>query len=95
MNDGHGQRNGTTLCLLTNLASASNITQDTLSVVLPFIQRLPSVIFLQDNMRPHVSRNVQEFFTHQSELLPWPACSSDACTATDSETTLSATPDQL
>lgn len=47
-------------------------------VVLPYIQRLPSAIFQQDNARPHVARNVQEFFfTHQIELLPWPACSPD------------------
>ncbi|GFX68554.1 hypothetical protein TNCV_1799671 [Trichonephila clavipes] len=27
---------------------------------------------------PNMARNVQElFFTHQTELLPWPACSSD------------------
>ncbi|GFV25722.1 transposable element Tcb2 transposase [Trichonephila clavipes] len=47
-------------------------------VVLPYIQRLPSVIFQQDNAHPHVARNVQGFFfTHQIELLPWPACSPD------------------
>ncbi|GFT37190.1 transposable element Tcb2 transposase [Trichonephila clavipes] len=46
-------------------------------VVFPYIQRLPSVIFQQDNAWPHVARNVQEFlFTHQNELLSsWPACS--------------------
>ncbi|GFS94013.1 transposable element Tcb1 transposase [Trichonephila clavipes] len=45
-------------------------------VVLPYIQRLLSVIFQQDNARPHVARNVQEFFSdHQIELLLWPACS--------------------
>ncbi|GFX41775.1 transposable element Tcb1 transposase [Trichonephila clavipes] len=38
--------------------------------VLPWIQRLPSAIFQQANARPHVARNVQEFFfTHQIELL--------------------------
>ncbi|GFT09294.1 transposable element Tcb1 transposase [Trichonephila clavipes] len=47
-------------------------------VVLPYIQRLPSTIFEQDNARPHMARSVQElFFTHQIELLPWPACSPD------------------
>ncbi|PRD33620.1 UNVERIFIED_CONTAM: tc1a [Trichonephila clavipes] len=31
-----------------------------------------------DNEQPHVARNVQEFFfTHQIELLTWPACSHD------------------
>ncbi|GFY31768.1 transposable element Tcb1 transposase [Trichonephila clavipes] len=30
---------------------------------------------IMDNARPHVARNVQNFFvTHQIELLPWPAC---------------------
>ena len=39
---------------------------------------MPSATFQQDNARPHVARNVQDFFfTHQIELLPWPACSSD------------------
>ncbi|GFV18248.1 transposable element Tcb1 transposase [Trichonephila clavipes] len=37
-------------------------------VVLPYIQSLPSAIFQKDNTRPHVARNVQEFFfTHQIE----------------------------
>ncbi|GFW05864.1 alpha-soluble NSF attachment protein [Trichonephila clavipes] len=46
------------------------------SVVLPYIQRLPSAIFQKDNARPHVARNVQEFFfTHQIKLFPWSACS--------------------
>ncbi|GFT37784.1 transposable element Tc1 transposase [Trichonephila clavipes] len=45
-------------------------------VVLPYIQCLPSTIFQQDNARPHVACNVQEFFlAHLIELLPWPACS--------------------
>ncbi|GFT97434.1 transposable element Tcb1 transposase [Trichonephila clavipes] len=45
-------------------------------VVLSYIHRLPSAIFRQDHTRPHVARNVQEFFfTYQIELLPWPACS--------------------
>ncbi|GFX05416.1 transposable element Tcb1 transposase [Trichonephila clavipes] len=45
-------------------------------VVLAYIQRFPSTIFQQDNMRSHVTRNIQDcFFTHQIELLPWPACS--------------------
>ncbi|GFT06508.1 transposable element Tcb2 transposase [Trichonephila clavipes] len=48
------------------------------SVVLLYIQRLPSAIFQQDNARPHVARNVQEFyFNHLIESLPWPACSPD------------------
>ncbi|GFS79474.1 transposable element Tcb1 transposase [Trichonephila clavipes] len=98
MNSGDGQRNGTTLCLLTNPASACNITivgfefvriagtennQRYISevletVVLPYIQRRPLVIFQQDNKRPQVARNVQQFFfTHLIELIPRPACSPD------------------
>ncbi|GFX55327.1 hypothetical protein TNCV_3968811 [Trichonephila clavipes] len=46
-------------------------------VVLPYNQCLSTAIFQQVNLRPHVARNAQEFFTHQIELLPWPACSSD------------------
>ncbi|GFT06746.1 transposable element Tcb1 transposase [Trichonephila clavipes] len=37
-------------------------------MVLPYIQRLPSAIFEQDNSQPHMTSNVQEFFTHQIEL---------------------------
>ncbi|GFW07707.1 hypothetical protein TNCV_3918401 [Trichonephila clavipes] len=44
---------------------------------LPYIQRLPSAIFQQDNVQPHMTRNVQEFCTHQIELLSSPACSPD------------------
>ncbi|GFW53779.1 transposable element Tcb1 transposase [Trichonephila clavipes] len=47
-------------------------------LVFPYIQRLPSAIFQQDNARLHMVRNVQEFlFTHQTKLLNWPACSTD------------------
>ncbi|GFS83465.1 transposable element Tcb1 transposase [Trichonephila clavipes] len=44
----------------------------------PYIQCLPSAIFQLQSARPHVERNVQEFFfAHPIELLPWPACFSD------------------
>ncbi|GFS49696.1 transposable element Tcb1 transposase [Trichonephila clavipes] len=47
-------------------------------MVLSYIQCSPSALFQQHNARPHVAHNVQEFFfTHQIELLPWPACSLD------------------
>ncbi|GFT17387.1 transposable element Tcb1 transposase [Trichonephila clavipes] len=39
---------------------------------------LVTVIFQQNNARPHVARIVQRFFVnHQIELLPWPARSPD------------------
>ncbi|GFY17049.1 transposable element Tcb1 transposase [Trichonephila clavipes] len=47
-------------------------------VVLSYLQGLASVIFQQDNARPHVARIVQRFFVnHQIELLPWPTRSPD------------------
>ncbi|GFV76292.1 transposable element Tcb1 transposase [Trichonephila clavipes] len=47
-------------------------------VVLPYIQRLLSSIFQQDNARPQRPRNVQDFyFTQGIELLPWPTCHHD------------------
>ncbi|GFU89051.1 membrane-associated tyrosine- and threonine-specific cdc2-inhibitory kinase [Trichonephila clavipes] len=42
------------------------------------IMVLATVIFQQDNVRPHVACIVQRFFiNHQIELLPWPARSLD------------------
>ncbi|GFU32261.1 transposable element Tcb1 transposase [Trichonephila clavipes] len=39
---------------------------------------LATATFQQDNVRPHVARNIQRFFVnHQIELLPWPARSPD------------------
>ncbi|GFY05900.1 hypothetical protein TNCV_4405651 [Trichonephila clavipes] len=47
-------------------------------VVLPYLQGLATAIFGQDNVQPHVARNVQRFFVnHQIELLPWPVRSPD------------------
>ncbi|GFY29830.1 transposable element Tcb1 transposase [Trichonephila clavipes] len=66
------------LRIADTLNSQRCISQVLDPVVFPNIQRLPSAIFQKDNARPHVARNVQEFFlTHQIELLPWPACSLD------------------
>ncbi|GFW68126.1 transposable element Tcb1 transposase [Trichonephila clavipes] len=60
------------------LSSLRYISEMLEPVVLPYIQRLPSAIFQQDNAQPHAARNFQEFFfPHQIELLPWPACSPD------------------
>ncbi|GFV79525.1 transposable element Tcb1 transposase [Trichonephila clavipes] len=47
-------------------------------VVLPYLQRLATALFQQDNARPYVKRIVQKFFVnHWIELLPWPAFSPD------------------
>ncbi|GFV07797.1 transposable element Tcb1 transposase [Trichonephila clavipes] len=43
-------------------------------VDLPYIQRLPSAIFQQDNARPHVARNFQ-VLVYASELYALLACS--------------------
>ncbi|PRD26293.1 UNVERIFIED_CONTAM: tc1a [Trichonephila clavipes] len=60
---------------LVRIAGTLNGQCHTLEVlepgVLPYIQRLPLAISQQDNARPHVALNVQEFFfTHLIELLP-------------------------
>ncbi|KFM64646.1 Transposable element Tcb2 transposase, partial [Stegodyphus mimosarum] len=75
-------------------------------VFLPYLQGLPTVIFQQDNARPHVARIVQGFFVNlQIELLPWPARSPDLSPIEDmwsmvaerltQITSQAATPDQL
>ncbi|GFW07061.1 hypothetical protein TNCV_3692571 [Trichonephila clavipes] len=47
-------------------------------VVLPYPKGLATVIFQQDNARPHEARIDQRYFVnHQIELLPWPARSQD------------------
>ncbi|GFV58280.1 hypothetical protein TNCV_1272421 [Trichonephila clavipes] len=67
MNGGHGQRNIMTLFLLTNPASACNITM----VGFEFGDTV-------DKAQLHVSRSVQEFFLmHHIKLLSSPACSFD------------------
>ncbi|GFW75472.1 transposable element Tcb1 transposase [Trichonephila clavipes] len=59
---------------LVHIASTLNsqryISEVLEHAVLPYIQRLPSTIFQQDNAQLQVSRNVQESFTHQIELHP-------------------------
>ncbi|GFY36526.1 transposable element Tcb1 transposase [Trichonephila clavipes] len=75
-------------------------------MVLSYIQCLPSAIFQQDNARSHVACNVQGFFSsHQIELLPWPACSTNLSPIENTwsmlaqrlarDTPPAATPDQL
>ncbi|GFX10626.1 transposable element Tcb1 transposase [Trichonephila clavipes] len=60
----------TSIRIAGTLNSQRNISEVLEPVVLPYIQRLPSAIFQKGNARPHVARNVQEFFSHQIELLP-------------------------
>ncbi|GFW35908.1 transposable element Tcb1 transposase [Trichonephila clavipes] len=80
------------VCSDDTLNSQRYISEVLEPVVLPYIQSLPSTIFQHDNVRPHVGRSVQEFFfTHQIELLPWPACFPDLAR----DTPPAATPDQL
>ncbi|GFW53103.1 hypothetical protein TNCV_3293521 [Trichonephila clavipes] len=91
MNGGHGLQNGATLCLLKNPASACNIVMvgfefgDSVTALHLrgvrarglLIHSAIAISHISNRiMRPHVGRNVQElFFTHQIDLLPWPACS--------------------
>ncbi|GFU85467.1 transposable element Tcb2 transposase [Trichonephila clavipes] len=42
--------------------------------VLPLTQRLPGVIFQQDNARPHTARVSQDCLRTVTTI-PWPACS--------------------
>ncbi|GFW84222.1 hypothetical protein TNCV_4878851 [Trichonephila clavipes] len=46
-------------------------------VIYPYFQSLTAVSFQQENGRPHVVSNVQDFLSYQITLLPWPACSPD------------------
>ncbi|GFV67368.1 transposable element Tc3 transposase [Trichonephila clavipes] len=46
------------------------------TVVLPYLHRLPSAIYEQNNVRPHLTRTVLDiFFTYPIQLFPWPDCS--------------------
>ncbi|GFX67754.1 DDE_3 domain-containing protein [Trichonephila clavipes] len=42
----------------------------------PFLNGLPGAIFQQDNARPHIARDSQDFLRH-FQTLPWPARSPD------------------
>ncbi|GFW91832.1 transposable element Tcb1 transposase [Trichonephila clavipes] len=71
----------------------------------PGIMGLSTVIFQQDNARPHMTRIDQRFLVnHQIELLPWPARSGSfadrkhvvyCCSTIDQITSPAAIPDQL
>ncbi|GFS95197.1 transposable element Tcb1 transposase [Trichonephila clavipes] len=56
------------VCTLNSQRYISKVLEP---VVLPYLRGLATVIFQQDNARPHVARIVQRFFVnHQIELLP-------------------------
>ncbi|GFY25027.1 transposable element Tcb1 transposase [Trichonephila clavipes] len=64
--------------IASTLKSQRFISEVLEPVVLPYLQGLVTVIFQQDNARPHVTRIVQMFFVnHQIELLPWMVRSPD------------------
>ncbi|GFU81076.1 transposable element Tcb1 transposase [Trichonephila clavipes] len=72
---GIGYYFGTPLVRIAGTLNSQRYISEVLEpVVLPFLQRLATAIFQQDNARPHMTRIVQRFFViHQTELLPWPA----------------------
>ncbi|GFV30605.1 hypothetical protein TNCV_3580371 [Trichonephila clavipes] len=75
MNGGHGQRNEVTLYLLTKPASACNIAMCSSPWSSHTFSACPQPY--SNKAKPHVTRNVQEFLTHQIKLPPSPACSSN------------------
>ncbi|GFV77896.1 transposable element Tcb1 transposase [Trichonephila clavipes] len=76
---GIGYHSRTPLVRITGTLNSQRYISEVLEpVVLPNLQGLATIIFQQDNARPHVPRIVQRFFVnHQIELLPWPARSPD------------------
>ncbi|GFV60605.1 transposable element Tcb1 transposase [Trichonephila clavipes] len=62
---------------LVRIACTLNSQRYISDASLPYIQRLPSAIFQQDNARPHVECNAQFFLTHGIEYISWPTCSPD------------------
>lgn len=66
------------LRIVGNLNSNRYIGEVLEPEVVPFLQGIPGAIFQQDNARPHVARNVQDFFSAEHiQLLPWPPYSPD------------------
>ncbi|GFW17488.1 transposable element Tcb1 transposase [Trichonephila clavipes] len=76
---GIGYHSRTPLVRIAGTLNSQHYISEVLEpVVLPYLQGLTTVIFQQDNVRPHVAYIVQRFFVnHQIELLPWPARSLD------------------
>ncbi|GFS99398.1 transposable element Tcb1 transposase [Trichonephila clavipes] len=63
---------------LVRIAGTLNSQQVLEPVVLSYVQGLATALFQQDNVQSHVTRIFQRLFVnHQTELLPWPACSPD------------------
>ncbi|GFX50004.1 transposable element Tcb1 transposase [Trichonephila clavipes] len=76
---GIGYHSRTPLVRIAGTLNSQRYISDVLDpVVLLYLQSLATVIFQQDNARPHVACIVQRFFVnYQIELLPWPAHSPD------------------
>ncbi|GFT43533.1 transposable element Tcb1 transposase [Trichonephila clavipes] len=63
--DGIGYHSHTPLVGIAGTLNSQRYNSEELQpVVLPFLQDLATVIFQQDNARPHVSRIVQTFFVN-------------------------------
>ena len=61
-----------------NLTAAQYINQIVNPYVLPFVNRNPGTIFMQDGARPHIARvTVQQLNDNNVEILPWPSKSPD------------------
>ncbi|GFU74504.1 hypothetical protein TNCV_4145291 [Trichonephila clavipes] len=75
--DGQIQTNYATQSALTKLENGQRFIFEMLEpVTIPYIQRYLLAVFQQDNELLYVAHIVQEFFTHNIELLPWPGYSS-------------------
>ena len=70
----------TEMVILNGNLNAIGYINDILQpVVVPFVERHPNTIFMDDNARPHRARVVRQFLEeHNIERMdPWPACSPD------------------
>ncbi|GFX23565.1 transposable element Tcb1 transposase [Trichonephila clavipes] len=75
---GIGYHSSTPLVRIAGTLNSQRYISEVLEPVVPYLQGLATVIFQQDNARPHVARIVQRFFINpQIELLPWPTRSRD------------------
>ncbi|GFX61249.1 transposable element Tcb1 transposase [Trichonephila clavipes] len=84
-----------TVRITDTLNSQRYISEVLKPVALPYLQGWATVLFQQDNARPHGARLVQRcFVNHQIELLPRPAHSPDLLPV-ENMWSMVATPDQL